>query len=645
MQLGIAISFSVCLAVAVAGCGKKEIAASIDSAAETTATSGSTTPRPPRATVKELDPIVVGYPLAGIVLGQAYDFVGQRFLPSVCVTGKSERLGARDMRSDFRDLHDRQQLFDSLKASASAEFGVKGLGASGAASFARTVAIDRQNRNILATVEVMKDGEQLAPPESAASVQFRTGVPTTEPDKFRAACGDGYAVAIRRGGKLHMLFSWKLEVEDVKETINASGSGSYGPWSGKASADKVRNRLKVNGATSVQVLMTGGDRAATPATAASAVAFATTFGAINDEQATPIEVVIVPYRLMSGASDAVRTMPLPDSAVRDLPAHYWRLSELANLYAKADVAPFDYYHPLSDPAKHSETAMVLQSAAFCVADMVDICYRDQVCAFDTLAVKAAAEIRSCRQAYDGSRLTPLEAAKVLEASLGRRGLKTALQAQPRLPNAETLKAVLEEAKRLVNAPQVRLLSSVTISTAGVAVSGVQAPEPEKFSDAWSESVHDIWYRHYAQAPWPKAVNRATNGAETPQPGDLHKLLETYCGAMRWKCGNVTNAVLANPGSESKDEVPLREVLEGMIVAYRLAPVASGICELDLSHPLCQFPDTLRGYLTVSDPKDSAQFGKDRWFYPFAQPPQQPAGKRKKGPPPDPRLRMCLDIPC
>ena len=633
MQFCIATVVGLCLAATLAGCGKK------DGDLSTTAPMGL---QPPKTTVKQLDALVVGYPLGGIVLGQAYDYVGQRFLPSVCVTGKRESLGARDLRSDFRDLLDRQQIFDSLKVSASAEFGGKGLGGSGSASFARTVNIDRQNRNILATVEVMKDGEQLVPPDNAATVQFRAGV-EKEKNKFRPACGDGYAAAIRRGGKLHMMFSWKLETEDVKEIINASGSGSYGLSSGKASADKIRERLKTKGETVAQVHMTGGNREKTPDTAKDAVEFATKFGAINDEQSTPLEVVILPYRLLSGASDWIRNLPLPDSAVRDLPAHYWRLSELANLYARAHVAEFDYYHPLSDPKSHSDTAKVLQSAAFCVAEMVDMCNRDQVCAFEQLAAKAAAEIWSCREGYDGSQLTPLQAAKVLEASLGRRGLRAALKAQPRVTTDDKLKAVLEQAKLMTDASQVALLSDLKIASSGVAASGAKLPVPVRINDGWSESVHDIWYRNYARAPWPKAVTTA-GGTDTVQPGDIHSLLQIYCESMKWKCDNVKNDVLSG-SAEKEGHASSIEVLEGMIVAYRLAPLAAGICAINLSHPLCQFPDTLRGYLTVSDPQFKAQFGADRWFYLFtkAQPPQEP--RRKNYPPPEPRRNCAKPMVC
>jgi len=558
----------------------------------------------PGRTYFDVLPQVVGYPPDGAVLGQAYDLVLQRKLPTICVRGASGPLGAGDLQAQYSDLHDREQLFESLKVSASASFGGAGsLGGSASVDYSKSVKIEHERRNILATINLLRGGEQMVPASGASSVRLTSDARaianksagnswSQSPDTqaFRKLCGDGYVAAVRSGSRLNLVFSYAMDSSEIKETLNAQASGSYGPISAKAGIDRIREDKKNSKRTHVSVFQLGGNQQKLPVSAQEALEMISGFGSFEKDSAVPLELVVVPYRVLPDYPDALRVQPLPDAGVRGLAAHYWRLSDLSALYARATAMPRSYYHAFLPQDGTARGARVLREAARCVAAMADRCAQEGKCTLEGLL-----EIEAVRNSCGATNKARIMAGEIQE-------------------------------------DEVPLILSLVVGTPGADMSR----ERRRGIDAWwkhaneahharvrdrqkADSPYDVYYAYLARTPWLRSVNEKG----VPDSRDFTKLVEEYCRAQLRDC-DVVNLNKLGDTLNSGELENAKKIFSSFIINHRLASVSAAICEQSLSHPMCQLPDDLPIYLKDRFAPIDINFGPERGFIrPAASPPPAP----------------------
>jgi hypothetical protein len=635
----IAVMLLLSAATLIACGGKKEqvgpeapIAAPTTTSDPAKSPPGASSDSERKSTINDLDPITLAYPPSGIVLGQAYDYVAQRWLPSVCVAGKAVALGAGEMTVKLKDLQDRQQIFESLKLTVSGEGSIGAGSVSASADYARSTEIKTERRNLLATVDSMKGGEQLAPADGALAVVLSKPGLDKANDKssaarspFRTACGDGYVAAIRRGARLSGVLSYVMDATDMQESLKISGSGGYGLAKAKASMERVRKDDKNSMNTEMSILQVGGNRSLNPATPQEFVQKMGKFGEYTVEEAVPLEVVVLPYRVLGDIPASVRERPLPDLGVRGLATHYWRLSDLSALYARASMNRGAYYHPFVPPEQLVSKARTLQNAALCVSEMLNICTVDsteEACSLKTLTARARVRqvcLQSEPQATLGERIESVELAV---GSVSAQMLLTEDSIFKEGDGARALQRWKENLKSTAALPAVP-----ASAVSGAATKA--APHVASLAN-WNTNTYDLWFRSYARAPWPRQVNSGNTGLEG---SDMNLMLGAFCTARRLSCKSVEYAQLsaATPIETASRDALFRE----FVVVSRLFPVAAAVCESQLSHPMCQLPDVLYYYVSDQAGDMPLKFGAEREFraltelvLPVAQQPRQPKPPRE-----------------
>lgn len=616
------------LAATVAACGgKKGEPAVAEPEAPPNKTTSTTTPGI-TTTINDLDPITLAYPASGVALGQAYDYAAQRWLPSSCVSGVPLPLGAGEMTVSFKDLQDRQQIFESLKISVSGGGSIGVGSASTSADYAKSTEIKTEKRNILATVDSMKGGEHLGPAQGAIAVTLnqlaltKAKLVDERSDPFRAACGDGYVAAIRKGARMSGVLSYAMDAQEIQESFLVSASGSYGPAKAKASMDRVRKDTTNAMKTEVSLLQIGGNRAMLPTTPAEFIDKLGKFGAYTADDAVPLEVVVLPYRVLGDVPADVRAKPLPDLGVRGLAAHYWRLSDLSQLYARAAMNPSNYYHAYVAPEQLVTKARLLQNAALCVAEMMAICSSEGVCQFDKLSERSRVkEVCVPAEGFsfagdvpaDQKERAAVELIDTLDAALGWERASKLLKELPRSAVAQSAEFLTQHRKNQTSKP-VAVTTPAANAVAGAPLAVTPLPSKPQANALlhvnFQLSAYDVWFRHFARAPWPRAVT-ADNTAVTTS--DMTSLLSAYCKARSMDCTNATLTAMAANGAQNAG-LPSREtILREFIVGVRLFPVAAAVCESQLTHPMCQLPDVLYTYVDGYPGDEAPVFGTDRGF--------------------------------
>jgi hypothetical protein len=540
------------------------------------------------------------------------------------------------MTVKYADLQDRRQVFESLNVSASGEGGGGGFSGSASANFAKSVDIKTERRNLLATIDSMKGGEQWAPAEGELAVRLTKSAldKASNAGDFRNVCGDGYVAAIRKGARLNGVLSFAMDDTEVKESLKVSATASYGAAKGKASMERIRldttNVLK----TDVSVLQIGGDRSAIPATAVAFIEKIQNFGEYSAEQSVPLEVIVFPYRVLGDVPDNVRNRPLPDLGVRELSLHYWRLSDLSNFYSRASMNQSNFYHPFVPQDQLVSKARTLQNAALCVADMLDLCHSKgtvEACSLYSLT-KMAVIRTSCLQRDPAASASEL--LELSEMAVGTRLARTLVM------GAEKLSTPIATAARQVWDTGVKDAMTLEVS-ARVLVAG-EAKEKSEMKSMFAArttprdfNTYDIWYHNYARAPWPKQL---TVEGKAHAGTDLSILLASFCLARNLNCENLNLAKLAGGVAESASLPGRAQTFINFVVASRLYPVAVSVCETQLQHPLCQLPDVLEYYVQREGIDSGPVLTPERGFLPLASPPAViPA---KKPPRAEPRTPSC-----
>lgn len=639
--LSYAVAISTSILAGCGGSGSSEKTASL---------------HPQRWTVNELQPTVVGYPSRGIVLGQAYDFVDRRWLSTVCVSGKSVDLGAGEMTVRYTDLFDRKQVFDSLKLSVSAEASFGGGSGSASVEHSKSVTVKAERRNVMVNIDSMKGGVQLAPAEGALGVSLTSdaskNLRAKDGDGFRSNCGDGFAIAIRTGARLNGVMSYAMDSEEVNEMLKVGASGGYGPVKAKASMERIAKKEGATQQSDLSLLQVGGSRDSTPTTIEALITKIEAFGKYQMPDAVPLEVVVIPYKALSGLPEDFRERILPDLGVRGLAAHYWRLVDLSGLYARAAVRPADYYHPYIEPGDAlNRKARVLQNAARCVSLMLEQCSvmgTPEACTMDGLAKEPAAKgpVMNDKVCIHGrSDLPDDEIIEVLETAVGTTDADKLLASSKRFQVEKAADALFRWRK-----PAQRKSDFLTFSQ----VTSPKLAAPEDGAKArWRPTVYDSWFMSYAQAPWPRIVG-STGEANPDAATDLHSLLTSFCKSANVDCYNIADGKAANAvtptfvnttlakdlnkegetaGHTDASTRPTRaDVFRDFVIAVRLFPVASAVCESEIDHPMCQLPDVLRFYVSTAEEITPATFGGKR-FFTKPTPPKGAAAKIERTPRP------------
>ena len=137
---------------------------------------------------------------------------------------------------DFRRLFDKEQIISSQEASANVGFNGGAYGGSVAASFAKSLQLDRSRTNIFAKVLVDKGGWQLTPAlqedkTSSQTLRFSSDIkPNSE--GFHKLCGDGFVIGERIGGRLDLVFGVAGSTEKTSEISALNAEANYGPAKG-----------------------------------------------------------------------------------------------------------------------------------------------------------------------------------------------------------------------------------------------------------------------------------------------------------------------------------------------------------------------------------------------------------------------------
>jgi hypothetical protein len=554
-------------------------------------------------TLNDAAPIVVGYPIQGAVLGQAYDFVSGQWLPTRCVDGISVPLGASELRAKYTDLQDREQIFDSLKLSAEASVNTIALSSAKInVDFAKSVDINRERRNILAVLDAMRGGTQLTPaigqyairlsPEAKVLAANDVKAGTT---KFRAMCGDGYVATVRAGAKIRLVFSTAIDKSDIEQSLKIAAEGRYGTIQGKASMERIQKDKNSKENTSVAFYQEGGRRKEIPVDAPTALEVMKSAGDFDDSLAAPMELVVMPYGALPDLPPEYRKLKLPDIGVRSLAAHYWRLVELSALYAGAANSPINYYHPYIEPKKLGSKSYSLKTAALCVSEMLETCSSSTTssCTLDVVW-KIASEAGSCKLIKTGISLTN-EAASQSEAL---------------------------EAAQLISGGDISIMRGQPFKQ------GTQIGLYEE-SRGPGTRPYDYYLKFLVRAPMKRV--RASDGKSSP--GDEFDNVLMFCSLQSLNCKDKT---FDSTIDQTNGRNPaLSEGLALFNVRFKLAQLSASACGLSIEHPLCISPDALPWYMYATEDGSSfeeAVFTAERGFFKESTPVVVPPPPKPRPPP-------------
>jgi hypothetical protein len=167
--------------------------------------------------------VAIQYPREGIMVGMGWDSFLNRKASGTCVIGvEVTEKNHKSSRVKFSRLDDKEHLFTSLNVSASASYNAGSFSAGGKAEYAKSVRVDTQTLNVLATIALDASLQILTPSVDKGSgvrsgpiliseeaLGLRRSGPSGEL-QFRRRCGDAFVIGIRHGGELHTL----LKVRD-----------------------------------------------------------------------------------------------------------------------------------------------------------------------------------------------------------------------------------------------------------------------------------------------------------------------------------------------------------------------------------------------------------------------------------------------
>lgn len=558
------------------------------------------------------------YPSTGTELGRGWNSFLSQPAPAKCVTGVETPLSVNFNSVTYSDVFDREQLMSSMRVAAKASFGSV---ASARASYSRDVKLDRSQRNIVATVDVILDGTTLAPqdtgtgfkriallPEALAVLTKRGKSVDERITDFYRMCGDSYVSAIHNGGRLNAFFFLSLSESEVKETLKASAKGSYGGFSGSASAQSTVQRNKTNNALRVDQVHWGGP-AGVGRTGDEMLTRIDRFAKLEAKEAKPFTVWTSSYRQVVNWPPEFQYTGLTARAVSLMAGQVWRLQELADLYADAATAPHRYYFPFTqgEDVRQLQRASVtradaLSAASACMQNLAMFCALRTKCDIkDVFKPETLGEVCPALKDNDEAFRTTVGSAM------------TGTQPSPALASAapQLSKELRTTNYKLFRAP-------------------VDDGKGRPAGDLWLTPA-EMYYRLLAEAPIPRSWTGANH--DTRDALDATRQLEWYCAIEQLSCGEIAYPRLAGSSPPANGSNDAKALLKTWVVRTRLLPLSVAYCR-EAGHPMCLSQAKLASIVDALSP----EFGEKRNFA-LAPPPPPP-------PPPAPKAKPPrYDRPC
>ncbi|ABE46846.1 hypothetical protein [Polaromonas sp. JS666] len=601
-----------------------------------------TSPAHAQRAINDLRPIERAYPFQGAYLGQGYDYVTGRFLPTICVTGGDEALPTQSASANYKLLEDKETLFESMKLSAEGSYDAGAASASIKAEYAKSVTIDHVRRNVLANIESMNGGKQLIPAASKASLLINTLLANeiandtkagSTTAKFRAKCGDGFVAAIRHGVRYHLVFSYKLDAEEIQESLKVEASGKYGAAKAKASMERIKTKKGSAAQTEVSYLSDGGGKKELPIDAAGAIEWIKTSVNVGKDDVSPLEVVVMPYSTIPDFSEKLRSRALPSADMQYLGSHYWRIVDLLGLYTAAVNAPASYYRPFMTPQQVSDSADALRSAAFCIPEILNYCAATGKCQSDDIERWAKSEKPEyCRAAIPGGSESEEQAQRKTEVAR----LIFGTQYLRRVANIAAANSVSPP----FSVQGLKALQPVTAAPLIAAAAANEAADKkspfvsalivaDKADEPWDSSPYDVYLQFLVRAPLKRDW---TDNKQGLKPSDEVQLIIDYCKGQDLACGSLTYPAFSQ-NSPNADTVKLiNEAVAMYLARVKLASISNAMCDIELSHPLCLTPNQLIGYVQDGNNFRNVRNGNAGAFVALVTP-QAPAKPPRKEPPP------------
>jgi len=325
------------------------------------------------------------YPSQGVMLGQGWDSFSSKPVGNNCVVFSRQFVPGHDLNISTEEIKSRYQLNKSMKMSMSGSYSGFGAKASAKGSYSKSLDIDQNNTNILATVNIWKGDEYTAPSLIARDAEdfpkpgdsqyypisltqeainiLNTTMPTQElknlsdaekADKlhkfnaikvkqFRKLCGDSYVGHIRNGASLSAYLTFESLSREEKQSMSAeiSASGWGAKLSGSYSAE--RKESLDNSSSSISIYQTGGFLNATPMNIADFNKTVSSFTQSSDPNYFPVK----PYEvgLMSYANLPNWPVDIPienPDGMLEVITLYWLFDDLRKDYMKALQFPSQY---------------------------------------------------------------------------------------------------------------------------------------------------------------------------------------------------------------------------------------------------------------------------------------------------------------
>lgn len=331
----------------------------------------------------------IEYPPQGVLLGQGWDSFTGKAAPQKCIRFSEHQIPGHDLQVRTQTISNRYELNKALKLSMSASYSGFGMKANAKANYSRSLDIDQNKTNILATIDVWKGDLFVGPSyvvdsleesenpvttvvqqESSSGGLFgrRTAQPNQDPkvvkgdylsvalttdaldylnakkfDEFRKLCGDSYVSHIRNGASLNAYLTYEGTSQESKERLAATISANG--WGAKfqGSIDKSKRVKTVNDNTLVRIFQSGGYMSPSPLTIEQFNQTVRDFTKSPDPKSFPVK----PFQvgLLSYANLIVpegTSIPNPDSML-ELYTLYWLFDDLRKDYIKAVTDP-EFYH-------------------------------------------------------------------------------------------------------------------------------------------------------------------------------------------------------------------------------------------------------------------------------------------------------------
>lgn len=591
--------------------------------------------------IQDNQPEQAAYPIEGVSLGQGWDLVTGRRTQGTCIEGGSEvEIPGSSSTTQYKYLFDREQIYNSLGLTASASYGGFGWSASVSTSFSETSLADRARTRILSTTLVDKGGIQISPsPERMFGIRLSDQAGKLldnagGADKFRKLCGDGFVLAIRRGGQLDVIYELKTALSEYSSAFNLSMSASGYGASANMTLDKTRRDTLNSDDTSIRLVQSGGVLSS-PTTKESLVAKIENYPNFEKGAAAPYRIVVWPYSMLPNWKSGSKSLSLMNA--RAFFMRYQRLMDLSALYTDSQLRSDLYYFPFYPGGKKSSAltkqATLLRAAARCYETLISDCMKYGKCSFELN------QVEQCKLESGDADFTYNDRFAINSLVYGAGMARLALSKSARRDGVSVDALKFES---IDDSLAIMLNSGEVFKSIGVADSSVNFKDSE-----WiKKSGTDLYYALLANAPMKRMQLEDKDGKPTlAKAGDESRDALTLCegGAYKGKCildGDQYYKALFD--SETQHKQNAMNILSTWVLQVRLLPLSQAFCAQSLMHPMCRSPEQLIEYLP-----QEANFtvGADANFVAQTPTPPPTPVRPPKLPPREPIDRPCPPSIC